>query len=161
MFFLVIWSFLEYFKFEKERRATRTKIHPAVGSGRGYRSAERYCRRYHRPRAPRIAPVCKEPPAAQAQGLRDQSKGRRKVYLGVEITRSERQLHNCLPEESRNIIGPVDSARRRALVREVPSAEKPADSAAKKRQCERSHRSKERDECAIRATVAGGWPEVR
>ena len=37
--FLIIWGFLEYFKFEKESRATRTKSHRAVGSGRGYRSA--------------------------------------------------------------------------------------------------------------------------
>ena len=59
-----------------------------------------------------------------------------------------------------NIIGPFDSSKRGALVREVPPAEEPAESAAKKRQCERSHRSKERDECAIRATVAGGWPGV-
>ena len=35
-----------------------------------------------------------------------------------------------------NIIGPVDSARRGALVREVPPAEEPAESATKKRQCE-------------------------
>ena len=51
-------------------------------------------------------------------------------------------------------------ANREALVREVPPAEEPANGAAKKQQCERSHLSKERDECAIRATAAGGWPEV-
>ena len=32
--------------------------------------AERPCQRHHRPRALRIAPVCKELPAARAQGLR-------------------------------------------------------------------------------------------
>ena len=58
-----------------------------------------------------------------------------------------------------NIIYPFDSARREALVRDVPPAEAPAESAAKKRQCERSHRSKEREDCAIRATATGGWPE--
>ena len=62
--------------------------------------------------------------------------------------------------ESRNIIGPIDSARKGALVRQVPPAEKPTESAAKKRQCERSHWSKERGECAIRVTTAEGWPEV-
>ena len=68
-------------------------------------------------------------------------------------------LQNHLPER-RNIVGPVDSARRGALVREVLSAEEPAESAAKKYECKRSHRSKERNECAIRATATGGWPEV-
>ena len=34
-----------------------------------------------------------------------------------------------LPEESRDIIGPVDSARRGALVREVPPVEELAESA--------------------------------
>ena len=58
--------------------------------------------------------------------------------------------------ESRSIIGSVDSARRGALVREVPPAEQPAESAAKKRQCERSHRSKECDECATRAPAEEG-----
>ena len=58
------------------------------------------------------------------------------------------------------MIGPVDSVRREALVREALHAEEPAESAAKKCQCERIHRSKEGDECAIRATTVGGWPEV-
>ena len=74
-------------------------------------------------------------------------------------------------------MGPVDSARRGALVREVPPAKEPAESAAKKRhllvrevppakeptesaakkrQCERSPRPKERDECAIRASTEEG-----
>ena len=42
----------------------------------------------------------------------------------------------------------------------VPPAEKQVESAAKKHQCKRSHRSEERDACAIRATATGGWPEV-
>ena len=58
--------------------------------------------------------------------------------------------------ESRNIIGSVDSARRGALVPPVPPAEEPAESAAKKCQCDRSHRSKERDECATRASAKEG-----
>ena len=88
--FLVIWGFMEYrFKFEKEGRASRrTKSHPAEGSGRDNRSdqesaVKRHCRRHHRPRALRIAPVCKEPPAAQARGLRDKSKSQER--LGLEI----------------------------------------------------------------------------
>ena len=116
-----------------------------------------HCWRHHRSRALRIAPLRKEPPAAQARGLRDQSKNRRKVCL--EFGGEPRVLQDHLPE-SRVIIDPVDCARRRALVRKVPSAEDPAESAAKKRQCERSHQPKERDECAIRATAAGGWPEM-
>ena len=142
-----------------------TKSHPAVGAQArqpvGQDSAvERYCRRHHRPRALRIAPVRKEPPAVLARGLRDQRKNRNKVCLDVEVTRSTREPHDYLPEESRNIIGPVDSARREALVREVPPAEEPAESAPNKRRCERSHRSEERDECAIKATDAGSWPDV-
>ena len=58
--------------------------------------------------------------------------------------------------ESRNIIGSADSARRGELVRSVPPAEEPAESAAKNRQCDRSHRSKERDECATRASAKEG-----
>ena len=58
------------------------------------------------------------------------------------------------------MIGPVDNARRGALVRQISLAEEPTESAAKKRQCETSHRSKERDECAIRATAAEGRPEM-
>ena len=50
--------------------------------------------------------------------------------------------HDYLPDESRDIIGPVDSARRGALLREVPPIEEPAESAAKKPQCVRSHRPK-------------------
>ena len=101
----------------------------------------------------------KEPPAAQARGLRDQSKGRRKVCLDLGVPRREQGPHGTC-RRAGNIIGPVDSARRGALVREVPPAEEPAESAAKKGQCEMSHRSKERDEYAIRAIAVGGWPEV-
>ena len=43
------------------------------------------------------------------------------------------------------------------LVRHVPPAEEPAESAAKKRQCYRRHRSKKRDDCATRTSVTGGW----
>ena len=60
--------------------------------------------------------------------------------------------------ESRNNPGSVYSARRGMLVRQVPPAEESAESASKKRQCDRRHRSKERDECATRTSVAGGWP---
>ena len=40
-----------------------------------------------------------------------------------------KEPHHCVSEESRNIIFPVDSVRREALVREVPPAEEPVDSA--------------------------------
>ena len=87
--------------------------------------------------------MCKGPPAAQARGLRDQSKGRRKVCLDVVVTLSERAPHGYWSEENRNIIGPVDSVRRITLGRKVPPAEEPAESATKKRQCVSSHRPKE------------------
>ena len=104
--------------------------------------------KYHRPRnrpsALRIVLVGKEPLAAGARGERHQSKGRGRPAW---IWRSpEREPYDYLPEESRGIIGPVDSARRGALVREVPSIEEPAKSAAKKGQCVRSHLPKERRE---------------
>ena len=60
--------------------------------------------------------------------------------------------------ESRKIPGSVYITRREVLVRQVPPAEEPAESAAKKRQCYRRHRSKERNECATRTSVTGGWP---
>ena len=40
-----------------------------------------------------------------------------------------------------------------ALERQVPPAEEPAESSAKNRQCDRSHRSKEGNECATRASA--------
>ena len=60
-----------------------------------------------------------------------------------------------LTVKSRNIIDSVDCARG-ALVRQVPPVEELAESATKKRQCDRSHRSKERDECATRAPAEEG-----
>ena len=89
-FFLVIWGFLEYFKFEKESRTTRTKSPPAgrkLGRqpvGKDSAVVERTAgdttdrERYEK------APVCKEPPAAQAQGLRHQSKSRKRGEPGFE-----------------------------------------------------------------------------
>ena len=44
------------------------------------------------------------------------------------------------------------------LVRSVPPAEEPAESATKKRQCYRRHWLKERDECATRTSITRGWP---
>ena len=63
------------------------------------------------------------------------------LYFG--ITRSEREPHGTC-QRAGNIIGAVDTARRGALVRQVSPAEEPTESAAKKRQCERSHWSKDR-----------------
>ena len=59
-------------------------------------------------------------------------------------------------QRAENIIGTVDCARRGTLVRQVPPAGEPAESAAKKCQCDRSHRSKKRDECAIRVSAEEG-----
>ena len=65
---------------------------------------------------------------------------------------NQRVLQNHLPE-NKNTIGSVDSARKRALVCEVPPGEEPTERAAKKRQCKKRHRSKERDECATKASA--------
>ena len=46
-------------------------------------------------------------------------------------------------------------------VRQVPPAEEPAESAAKKRQCYRRHRSKERDECATSSHGRLAWKRIR
>ena len=81
------------------------------------------------------------------------------VSLDLGVTRSERGPHGTC-QRAGNIIGPVDSTRREALVREVPPVESPAESVAKKCQCERTYWLKERGECAISATAARGWSEV-
>ena len=75
------------------------------------------------------------------------------------VTRSEWEPHGTC-QRAGNIIGSVDCARG-ALVRQVPPAEEPAESVAKKRQCDKSHRSKERDECATRTSVTEGWPGIK
>ena len=99
--------------------------------------------------------MCKEPCTSARTAPPEQEPG--EVRLDFGVTWSEREpCGTC--KRAGKVIGPVDSARKGALVLEVPPAEEPAESAAKKRQCERSHRSKEHDECAIRATAAGGWP---
>ena len=51
-----------------------------------------------------------------------------------------------LPEEKRDIVSSIDSARRGALVREVSSAEERAESAAKEHRYVRNHRMEERRE---------------
>ena len=79
----------------------------------------------------------------------------REASLGVEVTQSEQEPHNHLPE-SKDIIGLVDNAKRSALVREVPPAEEPAEITAKERQCVRNRRLKEREESATRATAEKG-----
>ena len=71
----------------------------------------------------------------------------------MEVGGEPEGYSNITCQRARNTIGPVDSARKGVLVRQVPSTEETDESAAKKRQRERSHLSKERDECAIRATV--------
>ena len=107
----------------------------------------------------RIAPVWKEPPAARARGPRDQDKTRRRTWIWGTETRSEREPNGTC-QRAGNITGSVDSTRRRALVRQVPLVEEPAESSAKKRQCDRRHRSKEQDDCASRTSATGGWPGV-
>ena len=86
---------------------------------------KRHCRGHYRPRALRMAPTAQEP---------------RKASLNLEVTRKG------APRLPARREGPVDSVRRGALIRQVPPAEEPAESAAKKRQCVRSHRLKERRE---------------
>ena len=66
----------------------------------------------------------------------------------MEVIQTEREPHDHLPE-SRDIIGPVKSARRSAGIG-VPPAEEPAESAAKERQCVRYHRSNGSGESAKR-----------
>ena len=71
------------------------------------------------------------------------------------VTRSERET---VPTDQKagNIIGSVDNARRGALVRQVPLAEEPAESAAKKRQCVRNHRPHERENLVIGSNIEEG-----
>ena len=83
---------------------------------------------------------------------REKAAGEASLTFGGE---PDGYFKNHLPE-SRNIIGSVDSAGRGALVRPKPPAKEPAESAAKKHKCDRSHRSKERDECATRASAKEG-----
>ena len=100
--------------------------------------------------------MCKEPPAARARELRHQSKNlERSAWIWGTVTRSEHEPRGTCQRVG-NTIGTVDSARRGALVRQLPPAEEPAESDAKKRQCEKSHRLKERDECATRASAEEG-----
>ena len=77
--FFAIWSF-----WNKESRALRTKIHPAKECYGGNRSVRRSAVRaplpeIPPPRALRIVPMCKEPPAAGARGRRYQSNSRGNV----------------------------------------------------------------------------------
>ena len=81
------------------------------------------------------------------------------MNLDLGVARSEREPHGTR-QRAASIIAPVDSARRGALVRQVPPAEELTKSATKKRQCKMSHPLKERDECAIRATATDAWSEV-
>ena len=48
-----------------------------------------------------------------------------------------------LPEENRDIVSSIDSARRGALVREISLAEEPTESAAKEHQYVRNHWTEE------------------
>ena len=70
--FCVIWEFLEYFKFVKESRAS-PKSYPAVGAW-AWPPVDKEPETPPAESALRIAPVCKEPPAARARGPRDQDK---------------------------------------------------------------------------------------
>ena len=81
-FIFVIWGLWNSTSIWSKRAFRGTKSHPAKEElGRqsvGQDSAvkERHCRRHHRSRALRIAPVCKGVPVARAQGLRHQSTSR-------------------------------------------------------------------------------------
>ena len=122
--------------------------------------------------------MCKEPPTARARGPRDQDIPRRgEPGFGVvvvvvvvshiqrigcqpgknyTVTRSEREPHGTC-QRAGNITGSVYSARG-ALVHQVPPAEEPTKSTAKKRQCDRRHRSEERNYGATTASATEGWP---
>ena len=54
------------------------------------------------------------------------------MSLDLRVIRREREPQDTC--QRGNIIGPVDSAKRGALVRHVPPAEEPTESAANKRQ---------------------------
>ena len=60
------------------------------------------------------------------------------------------------PAREQGLIGPVNTARRGALVYEVPPAEEPVEGTAKESQCVRYHRSQKREESATRATTERG-----
>ena len=66
--------------------------------------------------------------------------------MDVEVTQIERgPTVTC---QRAGISSARSTASGRALVRGVPSAEEPTESAAKERQCVRHHRSKEHEESA-------------
>ena len=86
--FFVIWM-----SWKKESRALRANSHRAEeewGSSRSARRApsERHCRRYHRPKALRIASVCKEPLAAGARGEHYSEHQWREASLDLEVTQT-------------------------------------------------------------------------
>ena len=65
------------------RKATPRKEAGKQPVGKESAVEERHCRRHHRPRALRVAPVCKKPLAAQARELRDPSNSQER--LGLEF----------------------------------------------------------------------------
>ena len=96
--------------------------------------------------------MCKVPPVEEAKTAPVPAQQPREASLDVEVTQIEWGLHDHLPE-SRDILGPVNSARG-GLVREVSPVEEPAESAVKERQCVRYHRLKKRgDSASTRATA--------
>ena len=77
------------------------------------------------------------------------------MSLDLGVILSERKPHGTY-QRAGNIIGSVNSAGGGPLVRQLPPTEEPAESAAKKREYERSHRSKERDACATKVSAKEG-----
>ena len=61
-----------------------------------------------------------------------------------------------MSEESRDIIGSVGCANIGALIHEVPPAKVPAESTAKKRQCEKEATGRRNAMSVIGAPAAGG-----
>ena len=83
--FCVIWEFLEYLR----RAELRTKSHPTVGAS-AWPPVGKEPEIPPAESALRIAPVCKEPPAARARGPRDQDKTRRgEPGIGVQYCNPE------------------------------------------------------------------------
>ena len=109
-------------------------------------AVERHCRRRHRPRALWIAPACKEPPAARARGLRYQSNSRGEASLefGGEADGYSRITRQGAGTSSARSTAP---GYERWYVKFPRPRKRPR---ALRRSASAYHRSKERDECAIR-----------
>ena len=126
----------------------------AGGTSSRSRSAveERHCRIHHRRRVLRRAPVYKASPAEGARGQR-QYQSNIQGRLAWMWRRPRLNGDPTIICQRPGTSSDRSTAPEGALVREVPSAEDPAESATKERQCTMYHRSKEREESATRASA--------